>query len=197
MIQNRPDLKFYLEEDRKALSIAKPSLLGWIKNLFIPSEIWIFEKRLRYLEYYHNTKGKNPLKWGGEILCKILYRKQSLKLGFSIPINVCSYGLSIAHYGTIVISAHANIGRYCRIHAGVNIGASAGRPEAPTIGDNVYIGPGAILFGAIKIANNCTIAANATVNKSFGEQHSVIAGTPAKVVKEGYQNWLEFNHVLI
>lgn len=197
MIQNRRDLKFYLEEDRKALSIANTSLFEWIKNIFFPSEIWIFEKRLRYLEYYHNTKGRNPFKWGGAVLCRILYRKQSLKLGFSIPINVCSYGLSIAHYGTIVISPHAKIGRYCRIHAGVNIGASAGRPDAPTIGDNVYIGPGAILFGSIKIANNCTIAANATVNKCFEEQRSVIAGTPAKVVKEGYRNWLEFNHVLI
>ena len=118
-------------------------------------------------------------------------------MGFSIPINVCSYGLSIAHYGTIVISTHANIGRYYRIHAGVNIGASAGVLKPQPLGDNVYMGPGDILLGAIKIANNSTIAANATVNKSFGEQHSVIAGTPAKVVKEGYQNWLEFNHVLI
>lgn len=70
MIQNKQDLKFYLEEDRKALSIAKPSLLGRMKDLFFPSEIWIFEKRLRYLEYYHNTKGKNPLKWGGRYCTK-------------------------------------------------------------------------------------------------------------------------------
>jgi len=197
MIHNVSDLKFYLEEDRKALSIVKPSLLGHIKQFFFPNEILKFEQRLRYLEYYSNTKGRNIFKWGGEFLYKILYRKQSLKLGFSIPINVCGYGLSIAHYGTIVISANADIGNYCRIHAGVNIGASAGRPNAPTIGDNVYIGPGAILFGGIKIANNCTIAANATVNKSFEEQRSVIAGTPAKVVKEGYQNWLEFNRVMV
>lgn len=132
---------------------------------------------------------------GGVIWYKMLYRKQSLKLGFSIPINVCDYGLSIAHYGTIVISANAHIGRYCHVHAGVNIGASAGKPEAPTIGDNVYIGPGAILFGNIQIADNCTIAANATVNKSFDIERSVIAGTPAKVVKEEYLNWLEFNNI--
>lgn len=132
---------------------------------------------------------------GGVIWYKMFYRRQSLKLGFSIPINVCDYGLSIAHYGTIVISANAHIGRYCHIHAGVNIGASAGKPEAPTIGDNVYIGPGAILFGNIQIADNCTIAANATVNKSFDIERSVIAGTPAKVVKEKYPNWLEFNNI--
>jgi len=197
MILNRTDLKFYLEEDRKALSLPKPSLLGRIKEFLFPNEIWKFEKRLRYLEYYINTSGRNILKMGGVFLYRILFRKQSLKLGFSIPINVCGYGLSIAHYGTIVISANANIGNYCRIHASVNIGASAGRPDAPSIGNNVYIGPGAILFGDIKIADNCTIAANATVNKSFYEQYSVIAGTPAKVVKEGYHNWLEFNRVMV
>lgn len=101
---------------------------------------------------------------GGVIWYKMRYRKQSLNLGFSIPINVCDYGLSIAHYGTIVISSNAHIGRYCHIHARVNIGASAGKPEAPTIGDNVYIGPGTIIFGNIQIADNCTITANATVN---------------------------------
>ena len=132
---------------------------------------------------------------GGVLLYKILYRRSSLKLGISIPINVCDYGLSIAHYGTIVISANASIGKYCHIHAGVNIGASAGKPQAPTIGDNVYIGPGAILFGDIKIADSCTIAANATVNRSFEIERSVIAGTPAKIVKEDYQNWLEFNKI--
>lgn len=195
MINSISHLKLYLEEDKRALSIAKFSFWGYIKQFFFPHEIWCFQKRLRYLEYFSNTKGHNPLKWGGELLYKILYRRQSLKLGFSIPINVCDYGLSIAHYGTIVISANAHIGKYCHIHAGVNIGASAGKPEAPTIGDNVYIGPGAILFGNIEIASNCTIGANATVNKSFEKEHSVIAGSPAKIVKEDYPNWLEFNKI--
>lgn len=195
MIKSKSDLCFYLEEDRKALGIPQLSLLGHVKDFFFPNEIWKFLKRLRYLEYYTNTQEYNPVKWIMKIVYKILWRRQSLKLGFSIPINVCDYGLSIVHYGTIVISSNAHIGKYCRIHAGVNIGASAGRPEAPIIGDKVYIGPGAILFGNIEIADNCTIAANATVNKSFRIEHSIIAGTPARVVKEDYKNWLEFNRL--
>lgn len=81
------------------------------------------------------------------------------------------------------------------MHAGVNIGASAGRLEAPQIGDNVYIGPGAILFGNIKIANNVTVGANATVNKDCLEENVVIAGSPAKVVKRESSNWTEFNRI--
>lgn len=34
---------------------------------------------------------------------------------------------------------------------------------APTIGDNVYIGPGAKIFGAIHIGNNVRIGANCVV----------------------------------
>lgn len=97
--------------------------------------------------------------------------------------------MSIAHYGTIVVSPKAKIGKFCRIHACTNIGASAGKTSAPNIGDNVYIGPGAIIFGDISIANNVTIGANATVNKSCSAENVVLAGTPAKIVKDNYTIW--------
>ncbi len=72
-----------------------------------------------------------------------------------------------------------------------------GGKNAPQLGDNVYIGPGAILFGDINIANNVTIGANATVNKSFEQENVVLAGTPAKVVKEYAPAWVEFNRIKI
>ena len=72
-----------------------------------------------------------------------------------------------------------------------------GGKNAPQLGDNVYIGPGAILFGDINIANNVTIGANATVNKSFEQENVVLAGTPAKVVKENAPAWVEFNRIKI
>lgn len=52
--------------------------------------------------------------------------------------------------------------------------------KAPTIGDNCFIGPGAKLFGDIKIGDNVAIGANAVVNKDFGD-NVTIAGVPAKV----------------
>lgn len=77
----------------------------------------------------------------------------------------------------------------------MNIGASAGSKEAPHLGDNIYIGPGAILFGQITLADNITIGANATFNKSCEEQNVVLAGSPATVVKRNMDNWLTFNQV--
>lgn len=102
-------------------------------------------------------------------------------LGFTIPTNVFGPGLNIAHRGTIVVNGFTKVGANCRIHACVNIGTKAGyRDVAPTIGDNVYIGPGVKIFGDVKIANGVAIGANAVVNKSFEEEHVTIAGVPAK-----------------
>jgi serine O-acetyltransferase len=60
---------------------------------------------------------------------------------------------------------------------------------APKIGDNVYIGPGAILFGDIIIADNVTIAANATVNANIETPNVTIGGTPAKIIKGNTSVW--------
>lgn len=128
------------------------------------------------------------------IYYNLLYRRLSIKLGFSIPINCIDAGLSIAHYGTIVIFPHVKIGKNCRIHACVNIGASSGKLKAPKIGDNVYIGPGALLFGEIEIANRITIGANSTVNKSCLTENAIIADSPAIIVKINYPDWTEFNN---
>ena len=46
-------------------------------------------------------------------------------------------------------------------------------------------------------SNNITIGANATVNKNFDISNVVIAGSPANVVKENYDNWVNFNKVII
>lgn len=128
--------------------------------------------------------------WGGVmrwVIAKYRFRRISVKLGFSIPINVFGPGLSLPHRGNIIINPQTKIGENCRIHVGVNIGAH--HDKAPCIGKNVYIGPGAIIFGGIEIADNISIGANATVNKNFTEPNVVIAGTPAKVVKRDVPSW--------
>ena len=121
------------------------------------------------------------------MIAKYRFRRISVKLGYSISPNVFGPGLSLPHRGNIVVNPQTRIGENCRIHVGVNIGAHHGK--APRIGNNVYIGPGAIIFGDVEIADNCSIGANATVNKSFTERNAVIAGTPAGVVKRGVPSW--------
>ena len=187
MISSYSEYKFYLEKDRIASQVPIfDSLKSKIKNIFFPNEEWKFIKALRFLEYCENV---NKGKFGGMIwlLAKYRFRKISIKYGYSIPINVFGPGLSLPHRGNIIINPNTQIGENCRIHVGVNIGAH--KDKAPKIGNNVYIGPGAIIFGDITIADNISIGANATVNKSFEESNVVIAGTPAKIVKTNVPAW--------
>lgn len=187
MILSKQDYKYYLERDRMSSGIPPTNIFKEkTKQLFFPCLEWQFIKALRWLEYCENVKKRR----GGVIhwlLAKYKFRKISVKLGFSIPINVFGPGLSLPHRGNIIVNPQTRIGENCRIHVGVNIGAH--HDKAPRIGNNVYIGPGAIIFGDIEIADNVSIGANATVNKSVLEPNSVVAGTPAKVVKTDVESW--------
>lgn len=181
MIFSKKVYKEYLKSDAIALGMNSNSFKFKLINIFFPNYIWLFQKTLRKFEYYHNCKNKGLTKFYCLYL-KYKFRKISLKLGFSIPINTIGPGLSIVHYGPIVINIATKVGKNCRIHPCVNIGASGGKAEAPQIGDNVYIGPGAKIYGDIKIANNIAIGANAVVNKSFNDENIAIAGVPAKSI---------------
>ena len=183
MISSKETYIYHLQADKKALGFIHVGSLSKLKDLLFPDYIWKFQKLLRKVEFYHNCKNKGLNKLYFFYL-KYKFRKISLKLGFSIPINVFGPGLSIVHYGTIVINSNVRVGKNCRIHACTNIGASGGKPEAPQIGDNVYIGPGAKIYGDIKLGNNIAIGANAVVHKSFDEDNIMIAGNPAKKIKE-------------
>lgn len=184
MIHTKADLHLYLEEDRKALGLERkhPYLVG--------DEIWKFEIVLRKLEYYSNNKG-NMFATILRKYYKLRFRRMSVRLGFSIPLNVFDYGLSIAHYGTICVNNKSCIGKYCRIHEGVTIGASGG--GAPIVGDNVFIGSGAKIIGEVSVANNIAIGANAVVTKSFKEEGITLAGVPAhKISQNSSKNLLKY-----
>ncbi len=183
MIKSKGDLTRYLNEDFVALGIVNEKKISFkIKNFIVSSYVYRYQKLLRKCEYHKNNS---------RIINKILFIyyyfffvRLSAKLGFSIPLNVFGPGLCIVHYGTIVVSANAKIGANCRIHPSTCIGAAGGKMEAPQIGDNVYIGPGAKLYGNIQIGNNIVIAPNAAVGSSFTENGILIGGVPARKIKD-------------
>jgi serine O-acetyltransferase len=107
------------------------------------------------------------------------------KYGIDISFNAqIGPGLSIPHFGGIVVAAKAVIGKNCLISHQVTIGAvlrGEKRGACPRIGDDVYIGPGAKLFGDIKIGNNVAIGANSVVNKDIPD-NAVVVGVPGQVI---------------
>src|SRR5688572_20153158 len=93
-------------------------------------------------------------------------------------------GLYIGHYGGITVSSQAVIGRDCNLSQGITIGVSGAGSKrgAPTIGDNVYIAPGARLFGKITIGNNVKIGANAVIHKDLPDNAIAVLDPGFKII---------------
>ena len=166
MIQSKADLKEYMEADR--IHLGYKYMRPKIRDI-----VWRYEIYLRKCEYYNNVSGGILHKIAGKYN-KAIWNILGLLCGFSIGLNCFGKGLSISHIGTIVVNHEASVGENCRLHVCVNIGTGS-----PQIGDNVYIGPGAKIFGKIKIANGIKIGANAVVNKDFCQEDKTIVGVPA------------------
>jgi serine O-acetyltransferase len=93
-------------------------------------------------------------------------------------------GLYIIHgYGT-VINGSSHIGKNCTILQGVTIGVVNGK--CPIIGDNVYIGAGAIIIGGVTIGNNVKIGAGAIVVDDVPDNSTCVCNK-AHVIQKTYK----------
>lgn len=146
-----------------------------LKNFFlslvnIPGFNYIFW--FRFTQKYNN------------FFFRYLLKRKMIKYGIEIfPETKIGKGFYIGHWGGIIISSSAIVGKNCNISQGVTIGTSGSGENkgAPQIGDFVYIGPGAKIFGKIRIGNNVAIGANAVVTKDI-EDNAIVVGIPAKPI---------------
>jgi len=89
----------------------------------------------------------------------------------------------IDHGMGVVIGETAEVGNCVTLYHGVTLGGttlSKGKRH-PTLGDDVVVGAGAKILGAITIGENSRIGANAVVVKSV-PPNSVVVGVPGEVV---------------
>lgn len=95
-------------------------------------------------------------------------------------------GLVIDHGMGVVIGETSEIGDNVLLYHGVTLGGT-GKDKGkrhPTVGDNVIIGSGAKVLGAIFIGSNAKIGANSVVLKDVPEGATAV-GIPAKnIVKK-------------
>ena len=132
------------------------------------------------------TKSNLFLKFIIYPISRVILRHLSFKLGISIPYNTrIDKGFYIGHFGGIVINSDTVIGINCNISQGVTLGqANRGKNKGtPIIGNNVYIGPGAKIVGAVKVGNNVAIGANCVVTKDIAD-NSVVVGIPGRVISD-------------
>ncbi len=179
MIHSKKELRKFLQLD--ALASGRSSTRAKVFG----DEIWKFQIALRHLEFGSQLLGAARIYYAPlQIWFRLRYHALSLKLGYSIPLNVFDSGLCIVHRGTIVVSKGAIIGRNCRIHEGVTIGATNGNDRAAVIGNNVFISAGAKIIGNVNIANDVAIGANAVVVCSITEPGTTWGGVPAKKISD-------------
>jgi serine O-acetyltransferase len=174
-IRSKADYRRFLDCDLRAHGILSYRRLDALRRPEVR-----FQRLLRRVEYLESCR-RDPL---GRVLClvaRVRLQRIGVRLGFVIPRHVFGPGLALAHYGSIVVNGMVRVGRNCRIHPGVVVGELDGK--APTIGDDVYLGPGAKLYGGISIGDGAAVGANAVVNRDVPPR-VVVAGIPARVVSE-------------
>ncbi len=193
MISNFKELDFYMKADMMMnRGYFKKSFIRRIYELWVPDELIRYLRAMRKYSYYSNkTASLDHSHINFLFIPFLLYYKRKFvrlgyKLGFSIGPNSFGYGLVIHHHGTIVCGPHNKIGNYALINTSTCI-----VDRGSIIGDDLFMGTGAIISKKIELGNNIIIGANSVVNRSFMEEGILIAGAPATKVKEIDGSWYE------
>ncbi|MDN3695231.1 serine acetyltransferase [Chryseobacterium tructae] len=147
-------------------------------------EIWkkCINPNLHYLYIFRKAQ-KYQKKTISGLFWKFVLRHYQIKYGFQIyPETQIGEGLYLGHWGALVINPKTKIGKNCNIAQGVTIGQqNRGKNEGyPVIGNEVWIGPNAVIVGNVNIGDNVLIAPNAYVNFDVPE-NSMVMGNPGKV----------------
>ncbi len=127
--------------------------------------------------------GPTPLRKSLSLVYKIMFKVVQIATGIELPCEATvGRHLHIENMGGIVITGYARIGDNCQIGSGVVIGLKhTGEPTAPTIGNNVEIGAGAVLLGDINIGDCAVIGANSVVLTDI-PPNTVAMGVPATFI---------------
>lgn len=130
----------------------------------------------------------HPLqRWGVPVIPRLFSHWVRFLTGVEIhPGAELGGGLFIDHGMGVVIGETAEVGRNCTLYQGVTLGGTSLRREKrhPTLEDDVVVGAGAKVIGAIVIGARSKIAAGAVVVKSVPPDCTVV-GVPGRCVKDG------------
>lgn len=164
----RADFARYREAraDEPAWSAIPRSVLayGFLATLTYRYGRWCRAVRPKYLSY--------PFK----LLYGVLSVLTDILFGISISTNAdIGPGLYIAHFGGIFL--HGHMGSHCSVTQGVTVGyKGAGKSTVvPRLGNDVYLGAGAVVIGDIRVGHRVVIGANTTVVKDVPDGATVVA----------------------
>jgi serine O-acetyltransferase len=150
------------------------------------------------LRFYAYARSALWCQLGVRHLTVLLLHHYAIRFGIVISRDArIGSGFYIGHFGGIFVPGGAVIGDNCNLShdvtlAQVNSGERAG---CPTIGNNVYIAPGAKIIGRVQIGDFAAVGANAVVVNDVAP-HTGVGGIPARPVSdqgsEGYVNRTDY-----
>jgi len=123
---------------------------------------------------------------------RLLHRSTTRRAGMDLPWSLrADGGLSLIHGWGLVAHPNVKIGKNVTLLHGVTLGrrdkiSPTGERliEYPTIEDDVWVGPHAIIVGGVTIGRGSRIAGGAFVTESV-PPHSVVTGNPSSVTRTG------------
>lgn len=166
-------LSEYIKSDLARL--IQPTFLNFLLYYFFPKgSTFRFTVWLRIMQ---NVKAGRIRKIFS-VPVYLLFRHYEYKYGIHVNANISiGKGLKIVHGDGVYLNCKS-IGENVTIFQGVTLGANKGSKNIPTVKDNVTLYVGAVVVGDIVLHNNCTVGANAFVNKSVSADDTVV-GIPA------------------
>lgn len=115
-----------------------------------------------------------PLEW---VFNKLIVMTQSCIIGRGADFG---HGFVLIHAAGVVINGQVRGGSGIHIEHQVTIGAD--RRRSPTLGDDVFIGAGAKIVGAVRIGSGVRIGANAVVITDVPDNATAV-GVPARIIR--------------
>lgn len=114
-------------------------------------------------------------------LIKVFYRPEP-SFGIGVLSGKMGGGFIVFHGNSTIVFCQS-VGRNFTTHQNVTVGRGKmiHGCDVPTIGDNVYVGTGAIVVGGIHIGNNVKIGAGAVVTKDVPDNCTVV-GNPMRII---------------
>ncbi len=125
-------------------------------------------------------------KYGLPLIPRLLSQMTRSLTGIEIhPGATIGQGVFIDHGMGVVIGETAEIGNRCLLYQGVTLGGTgkAHGKRHPTLQENVVVGAGAKVLGAIKVGANTRIGAGSVVVRDV-EADSTVVGIPGRVVHQ-------------
>ncbi len=130
----------------------------------------------------------NHMLWkaGIPVIPRLLSHISRFLTGIEIhPAAQIGAGLVIDHGMGVVIGETAEVGEDCLLYQGVTLGGT-GKEKGkrhPTLKNNVTVGTGAKILGAITIGNNVIIGANSVILKPVPD-NAICVGVPGRITKK-------------